>query len=122
MDTKIGKIELTNTVIMDIVLETIKENDNILQVANKNSKVEGINIIKNITKIGILPDLDVELGQTACVVTVGLVLKYGENMIEVARQFQEKLKENIENLTGIKVNEVNVNIVSVKKEIGDINV
>lgn len=122
MNTNIGKIQLTNTVIMDIVLETIKENDAILQVANKNSKVEGINIIKNITKIGIIPDLQVELGETACAVSVGLILKYGENMIEVVKEFQEKLKENIEKMTNIKVNEINVSIVSVKKEMGETNV
>lgn len=122
MEFNIGKIELTNMAIMDIVLESVKECEGVISLAQRNSKIEGINIIKNITKIGMSYDLDVELGETECVVFVGLVLKYGLNVVEVVKNFQNILKDNIERLTNIKVNEINVKIINVKKEEGNENV
>ena len=57
-----------------------------------------INIIKNITGLGNTKHIDVELGETECVIDLGLVVNYGIKISETILKFQELAKKNIEDL------------------------
>lgn len=52
------------------------------------------------------------------VVTVDLALniEYGVNILEVSKKVQEKVKTSVENMTGLEVADVNINIASVDME------
>lgn len=52
------------------------------------------------------------------VVTVDLKLniEFGKNILETSRKVQEKVKANIENMTGLEVADVNIRIASVDME------
>ena len=120
--SSIGRIEISPSVIEDIVLESIKEIDGVVSIADRIGKSEPINIIKNITGIGNTKHIDVELGETECVIDLGLVVNYGIKISETILKFQEIAKKNIEDLTGIKVNEINVrvsNVIKKSEEVGE---
>lgn len=112
-----GRIEISPSVITDIVLESVTEVDGVIGISDKTSKVEGINILKNLTKLGNVKFIDVELGETECVIDLGIVIAFGKNIVEVVKNFQEVVKANVEKLTGIRVNEVNVKVTNIVKEV-----
>ena len=114
--SNIGRIEISTSVIEDIVLESIKEVEGVVSIADRTGKSEPINIIKNITGIGNTKHIDVELGETECVIDLGLVVTYGGKISETTLKFQEIAKKNIEDLTGVTVNEINVKVSNVIKK------
>ena len=50
--------------------------------------------------------------------TISVILEYGSAMIQIAKEMQKKVKEELENKTGLKVKEVNINIQGVHLEEG----
>ncbi|CAM3169398.1 Asp23/Gls24 family envelope stress response protein [Streptobacillus felis] len=112
-----GRIEISPNVITDIVLESVSEVDGVVGISDKTSKVEGINILKNLTKLGNVKFVDVELGETECVIDLGIVVEFGKNIVQVVANFQEVVKKNVEKLTNIKVNEVNVKVTNIVKTV-----
>ncbi len=48
--------------------------------------------------------------------TISVILEYGSIIIQVAREIQKKVKEELENKTGLKVTGVNVNVQGVHIE------
>lgn len=48
--------------------------------------------------------------------TISVILEYGSIIIQIAREIQKKVKEELENKTGLKVTGVNVNIQGVHIE------
>lgn len=119
--SNIGKIELAPSVIVDIVLESINELKGVASVAEKASKSEPITLLKNIVNVGHNRYIEVELGETECVIDLGLNVYYGENIVETVREFQEVVKENVEKLTGVKVKEINVKVSNIIKRNEDKN-
>ena len=58
----------------------------------------------------------VEVGEVECSIEVYLVVKYGYKIPEVAEEVQKAVLEEVSNLTGLKVVEVNVYVQNVKME------
>ena len=58
----------------------------------------------------------VEVGEVECSIEVYLVIKYGYKIPEVAEDVQKAVLEEVSNLTGLKVVEVNVYVQNVKME------
>ncbi|AVL43106.1 Asp23/Gls24 family envelope stress response protein [Streptobacillus moniliformis] len=110
-----GRIEISPSVISDIVLESVSEVEGVVEISDKVSKTQGINMLKNLTKLGNVKFIDVELGETECVIDLGIVVEFGKNIVEVVKLFQSTVKLNVEKLTDIKVNEVNVNVTNIVK-------
>jgi uncharacterized alkaline shock family protein YloU len=52
----------------------------------------------------------VEVGQLEAAIDLRIVVKYGIPIQEVGRLLQENVKENVENMTGLRVVEVNVKV------------
>lgn len=111
-----GRIEIAPSVIVDITIESIKEVDGVLELAERPNKLEAVNILKKFTKVLSDKQIDVELGETECVIDLGLVLRYGVDVVEVVKEFQNVVKNNVEKLTGINVKEVNVKVSGIVKE------
>ena len=58
----------------------------------------------------------VEVGEVECSIEVYLVIKYGYKIPEVAEDVQKAVLEEVSNLTGLKVVEVNVYVQNVRME------
>lgn len=65
--------------------------------------------MKNLSK-----GVKVELREESVLVDLYIVIKYGLKLDEVGSKVQENVKNAIETMTGMEVEEVNVNIVGVK--------
>ena len=50
----------------------------------------------------------VQVGAEECAVDVNVIVKYGHKIVDVAQKIQAEVKNAIENMTGLKVVEVNV--------------
>ena len=49
-------------------------------------------------------------------VDLTIVIKYGHNVMETSREVQEKVKNAIENMTGLTVTDVNIRVTGVNSE------
>lgn len=47
---------------------------------------------------------------------VPLIVKYGYNVTEIARQVQENIQQSLEKMTNLTIKEINVNVQRIEKE------
>lgn len=71
---------------------------------------------KNLSK-----GIKVETGEKETKIDVNIVVEYGARIPDVAFEIQNKVKNAVENMTGLKVVEVNVHIQGVKTNVIDNN-
>lgn len=64
-------------------------------------RLSGKNVQRGIT---------VEVGQVEAIVNLRVIIQYGTKIHEVCRELQENVREAIENMTGLRVMEVNVKV------------
>ena len=69
---------------------------------------------KNLSK-GIKVDAD----EKEVKIDVNIIVEYGSRIPDVAFEIQNRVKKSVENMTGLKVAEVNVHVQGVKKEKDD---
>lgn len=67
---------------------------------------------KNLSK-GIKVDAD----ENTVKIDVNIIVEYGSRIPDVAFEIQNRVKKSVENMTGLKVEEVNVHVQGVKTEI-----
>ena len=109
--------ELGNIRIADDVVKTI--------AAKAATDVEGVyklaggvvdEVSKMLGKKRPTNGVKVEVGEVECSIEVYLVIKYGYKIPEVAEDVQKAVLEEVSNLTGLKVVEVNVYVQNVRME------
>ena len=109
--------ELGNIRIADEVVKTI--------AAKAAGDVEGVyklaggvvdEVSKMLGKKRPTNGVKVEVGEVECSIEVYLVIKYGYKIAEVAEAVQKAVLEEVSNLSGLKVVEVNVYVQNVKME------
>ena len=109
--------ELGNIRIADDVVKTI--------AAKAAADVEGVyklaggvvdEVSKMLGKKRPTNGVKVEVGEVECSIEVYLVIKYGYKIPEVAEEVQKAVLEEVSNLTGLKVVEVNVYVQNVRME------
>mgnify|MGYP003589761865 CR=1 FL=1 len=61
----------------------------------------------------------VEVGEKEALVNLYIIAEFGVNIRDVATNIQEKVRESIETMTGLKVVEVNVHVQGVELESDD---
>ena len=109
--------ELGNIRIADDVVKTI--------AAKAATDVEGVyklaggvvdEVSKMLGKKRPTNGVKVEVGEVECSIEVYLVIKYGYKIPEVAEAVQKAVLDEVSNLSGLKVVEVNVYVQNVKME------
>jgi len=96
-----GDINIADNVILDIATVALSKVEDIYVDDRKNIK----KLKKNISV-----QHDVEGEEERLVINVKVNVRYGRSLIDVAKDNQKTLKEEVQNLTGIEVNEVNVKV------------
>lgn len=109
---KLGNIIISPNVVKDIVNEVITTIDNVLGVSSPEVNTKLSNFFKQDDK----KTLEVEMGETECVIEVSISVVYGCKIKDVAYEVQKAIKEKVEEMTGITVREVTVVIDKVVKE------
>ena len=109
--------ELGNIRIADDVVKTI--------AAKATADVEGVyklagGVVDEVSRIlgkkRPTNGVKVEVGEVECSIEIYVVVKYGYKIPEVAEAVQKAVLEEVSNLSGLKVVEVNVYVQNVKME------
>lgn len=105
---KLGNVIISPNVIRDIITETLKDIDEVQGIYGQDDKSTITSFFKS--NDGKKKSVEIEIGETECVVDISLVVNYGIKLKDVAIKVQEILKEKIEEMTDIKVQEINITI------------
>jgi uncharacterized alkaline shock family protein YloU len=108
-ENELGKIEISDNVIKDVAIHAYMD-FNGLDTKNQKKKKEARG------KIEVEAD-EGEEGINAIKITVNTRVKYGESIPEYCRQLQKKIKEDVENFSGIKVDDVFVRVSDIFEEV-----
>lgn len=103
-------LSIDNTVVEKIVAITCRSVDGILQMkGNLISSIQegfgGTDVTKGVS---------VEMvGEDACNINVSIIMEYGKSAPKIFRELHAKISEKITDMTGLRVNSVNVRITNV---------
>ena len=102
-----GQVKISNEVISSIVAIAINETEGFsLATENFLSKV----LLKNENVIKVV------MNENEVEITADVFVNYGLKINEEAKKLQANIIENLEIMTSLKVNEININVVSLVKE------
>jgi uncharacterized alkaline shock family protein YloU len=108
-DASLGEVKIADEVVAIIAALAATEVDGVASMAgNITNEVIGKLGIKNLSK-GV--KVDVLEG-----VVLALNLKYDYSIMEVTKKVQEKVKNAVENMTGLEVADVNIKVAGVEME------
>jgi len=106
LPSKLGSISIADEVVSIIAGLAAMEIDG---VASMSGGIAG-GIAEVLGRKNLSKGVKVEVGEEEAAVDLYMIVNYGSNIPDVAWAVQEKVKKNIENMTGLKVIKVNVNV------------
>ncbi len=121
---------MTREIINELNSGTVQINEEVLVsiAAVETNRIEGVNVIPSgmveiFSAKSSNKDIDVSIDENNVYMTIKISVEYGINLIQVSQEIQSRVKERIETMTGLKVNEINVIIsnVVIPKEIKENN-
>lgn len=111
-NTSIGEVQIADDVVAIIAGLAATEVEGVSSMAgNITKEIIGKLGMKNLSK-----GVKVSVGQDSVTVELSLNIEYGYNVPDVSQKVQDKVKTAIENMTGLRVNEVNIHIAGVAIE------
>ena len=111
-DASLGEVKIADEVVAIIAALAATEVDGVASMAgNITNEVIGKLGIKNLSK-----GVKVDVLEGVVTVSLALNLKYDYNIMEVPAKVQEKVKNAVENMTGLEVADVNIKVAGVEME------
>ena len=111
-DASKGQIKIADEVVAIIAALAATEVDGVASMAgNITNEVIGKLGIKNLSK-----GVKVDVLEGVVTVSLALNLKYDYSIMEVTKKVQEKVKNAVENMTGLEVADVNIKVAGVEME------
>lgn len=111
-DNSIGDVQIADEVISIIASLAAEEVEGVASMSG-NVTYELVAMLggKKISK-----GVKVLVDSKAVSVELALIVKYGYSIPKISEKVQERVKQSIENMTGLQVEEVNIRIAGVKEE------
>ena len=111
-DASLGEVKMADEVVAIIAALAATEVDGVASMAgNITNEVIGKLGIKNLSK-----GVKVDVLEGVVTVSLALNLKYDYSIMEVTKKVQEKVKNAVENMTGLEVADVNIKVAGVEME------
>ena len=111
-DASKGEIKIADEVVAIIAALAATEVEGVASMAgNITNELIGKLGMKNLSK-----GLKVDVLEGIVTVSLALNLKYNYSIVEVSARVQEKVKNAIENMTGLEVADVNIKVAGVEME------
>ena len=111
-DASLGEVKIADEVVAIIAALAATEVDGVASMAgNITNEVIGKLGIKNLSK-----GVKVDVLEGVVTVSLALNLKYDYSIMEVTKKVQEKVKNEVENMTGLEVADVNIKVAGVEME------
>ena len=110
--TNLGEVKIADEVvaiIAGLAATDVKGVDSL--AGNVTAELVGKLGMKNLSK-----GVKVDVLENTVTVSLALTLKYNHNIMDVSKQVQQKVKTSIENMTGLKVADVNIKVAGVEME------
>lgn len=105
----LGEVEISDDVLAVISAMAAMEVDGVVAMAgNITSEIVSKLGMKKLAK-GVSVDVD----ENSVMIDLSIVLRMNENIVKISKKVQDKVKTTVENMTGMEVANVNVNISSV---------
>ncbi len=108
-----SKLNISEDVVSTIAGVAAMECFGVVGMSTRNLK-EGITEL--LRKDNVHKGIDISILENKVIVTLFIVVAYGVKISEVAQNIQEKVKFSIENMTGMEVESVNVNVTGVRPD------
>ena len=111
---ELGNVSISQEVVATIAESVISEIDGVASLVGGNAKNEIVKFFQNVSSGG--KGIEVEVGETECTIDLYIEAKLGHQLPALAGEIQNKVVKAITEITGLKVQEVNVFIQKVVKE------
>ena len=111
-DASLGEVKIAYEVVAIIAALAATEVEGVASMSgNITNEVIGRLGIKNLSK-----GVKVDVLEGVVTVSLALNLKYNYNIMDVTGKVQEKVKNAVENMTGLEVADVNIKVAGVEME------
>ena len=111
-NASLGEVKIADEVVAIIAALAATEVEGVASMAgNITNEVIGKLGIKNLSK-----GVKVDVLEGVVTVSLALNLKYNYNIMDVTGKVQEKVKNAVENMTGLEVADVNIKVAGVEME------
>ncbi|PWJ52215.1 Asp23/Gls24 family envelope stress response protein [Faecalicatena contorta] len=111
-DSSMGEVKIADEVVAIIAALAATEVDGVASMAGNitNELVSKLGM-KNLSK-----GVKVDVLEGVVTVSLALNLKYNYSIMEISSKVQEKVKNAVENMTGLEVADVNIKVAGVEME------
>ena len=109
-DEKIGKISIADGVVASIAGIAAIEVEGVAKLTGNITK----ELVAKLGKKNLANGVKVEIAEGKVSVDLSLEIEYGTSIPKVSEEVQEKVKQAIENMTGLHVSVVNVVVSGIK--------
>ena len=103
----IGSLKISEEVIASVAKFAATEIDGVSAVDDNSKSIKGF-LEKNFKK-----DVTVMLSDDIATINLNIAVDYGVNIEKVAASIQSAVKSEVQNMTGVTVSKVNVNVTGV---------
>lgn len=111
-EASLGEVKIADEVVAIIAALAATEVEGVASMAgNITNEVIGKLGIKNLSK-----GVKVDVLEGVVTVSLALNIKYNYSIVEVTGRVQEKVKNAVENMTGLEVADVNIKVAGVEME------
>lgn len=100
-----GGVKISTEVIASIAAIAATEVEGVVGMGGGIKGLSDILGLKNISK-----GIKVEVGEKDTAIDLYIIVEYGISISEIAKKVQQNVKSSIENMTGLNVIEVNINV------------
>lgn len=111
-DSSMGEVKIADEVVAIIAALAATEVEGVASMAgNITNELIGKLGMKNLSK-----GVKVDVLEGVVTVSLALNLKYNYSIMEISSKVQEKVKNAVENMTGLEVADVNIKVAGVEME------
>ena len=111
---ELGNVNISQEVVATIAESVISEIEGVNSLVGGTSKNEIVKFFQNVSSGG--KGIEVEVGETECTLDLYIVAKMWYKLPALAGEIQTKVVKAITEMTGLKVQEVNVYIQKIVKD------
>lgn len=111
MDTELGKVNISDEVVAIIAGVATTECYGLVGMASR--KIQD-GIAELLGRDSLSKGVVVKLEDNAVEIDLHIIVEYGVNILEVARNVMDTVRYTVENMLGLKVKNVNVNVQGIR--------
>ena len=108
-EEEIGEVHISNEVVSIIAGLAATEVEG---VAGMSGSITG-DLVELLGKRNLSKGVIVEVGEEAVSLNLALIISYGASIPDVCKNVQEKVKNTVETMTGLSVQDVNIKVAGV---------